>query len=207
MNHKFIHWLGHASFRLDVDGRIIYIDPWKLGPNQPKADLILITHSHHDHYSPADIEKIKTSETRIVGPADVCAAYGTQAGIVVPGETVHIFDATIEVLPAYNIGKNFHPQKNGWVGYNICLKNGARIYHTGDTDFIPEMNGVQTDIMLLPIGGTYTMDAAAAAEAVNTVAPEVAIPMHWGDIVGSRADVNAFQQLVKTTVIVKASEK
>lgn len=206
MNHEFIHWLGHASFFLDVDGKNIYIDPWKLGPNPPKADLILITHSHHDHYSPADIEKINTPETQLVGPADVCVAYTGLTRVVVPGEKIQINDFVIDVLPAYNRTKQYHPRENGWVGYNILLKNGIRIYHTGDTDFIPEMSGVQTDILLLPIGGTYTMDAVAAAEAVNTIAPELVIPMHWGDIVGSIADVKAFQQLVNTTVIVKTSE-
>ena len=207
MNHKFIHWLGHASFRLEDAGKNIYIDPWKLGPHPSAADIILITHGHHDHHSPADVQKILTPETRIIGPADVCAVYTAQARVVIPGETITVADITVEVVPAYNIGKTSHPKKNGWVGYNICFKNGTRVYHTGDTDFIPEMAGVRTDIMLVPIGGIYTMDAAAAAQAVNIVEPELAIPMHWGDIIGSRSDVKIFQQLVNTTVIVKSSEK
>jgi len=187
-----IHWLGHASFRID-DDITIYIDPWKLKEPMP-ADIVLVTHGHFDHLSVEDIEQISSDETVIVCPGS--AAHQVQGNVrsVSPGDHLIIKGVEIDVVPAYNPHKRFHPRREGHVGYVVTV-GGRRIYHAGDTDLIPEMSSVQCDVALLPIGGTYTMDASEAAKALDRIKPRVAIPMHWGDVIGSRADAERFRDL------------
>ena len=158
MEIENIKWLGHAAFKISGPP-LIYIDPWKLRDSEP-AELILITHSHYDHFSLEDIAKIRTDDTTIVAPKD-CKTPGN-VKYVLPGDTLKLKDVEIEAVAAYNLGKSFHPKSNQWVGYIINIK-GTRIYHAGDTDFIPEMETLKVDVALLPIGGTYTMDAEEAA--------------------------------------------
>ncbi|MFO7711394.1 MAG: MBL fold metallo-hydrolase [Candidatus Woesearchaeota archaeon] len=184
-----ISWLGHASFRIKGE-KTIYIDPYKIG-NEEKADLILITHDHFDHYSEEDIAKISGPDTEIIGPKG-----GTVIG---PNERLERQGVTIETVPAYNLDKKFHPKENNWVGYIITVNN-TRIYHAGDTDRIPEMEGIKADIVMVPIGGTYTMDAEEAAEAVNLIKPEYAIPMHYGSVVGRKSDADEFEELCECKV-------
>jgi len=196
-----IKWLGHSSVLIERDGKNIYVDPWKLKTTGKKADLVLVTHSHHDHYSPADIKAIAGAGTVVAGPADVLA--NEQTGIkkvISPGKEMDLGWVKIAAVPAYNLTKQFHPKANGWVGFIIKFPD-AVIYVTGDTDFIPEMKNVKADIVILPVGGTYTMDAKEAAQAVNTISPKAAIPIHFGDIVGSRADAEKFASLVKTAQV------
>jgi len=189
-------WLGHASFRLEGDGKVVYIDPWKIAPASPKADIILITHDHFDHNSPEDVEKLRKADTVIVGPRDVITKYTGSTQSVSPGSKLEIGGVEIEAIPAYNIGKQFHPKANNWVGYIVSLA-GERVYHTGDSDAIPEGAGLQVDYALVPVGGTYTMNAREAAEFVKRMQVKVAIPMHWGDIIGSQADVQEFARLLE----------
>jgi L-ascorbate metabolism protein UlaG (beta-lactamase superfamily) len=203
MNLDHIHWLGHASFRIEDHGKQIYIDPWKIKMPQPAADLILITHAHYDHHSPEDIARIMKNGTLIVGPPDVMVFHKNQGFTITPGISKTIAGLTIETVPAYNLSQAFHPKSNGWVGYILMLSSGQRIYHTGDTDFTPEMKLVTTDIILVPIGGTYTMGPEAAAEACAAIQPQVAIPMHWGDIVGSKREMEKFTQQSTIPVVVK----
>ncbi len=192
VNVDNIHWLGHATFRIE-DGRTqIYIDPWKLPAGAPKADVILITHSHFDHLSPEDIAKIEQPGTKFVAPADVAAKLkGKQVTKASPGGTYTVGGLKVEAVAAYNTNKDFHKRSENWVGYVVTLSDGTRIYHTGDSDVTPEMKAVKTDIAMLPCGGTYTMTAAEVAQAANAFKPAILIPMHWGDIVGSRADAEA----------------
>lgn len=200
-----IHWLGHDSFR--IDGEItIYIDPWKLSPGNPPAGLILITHEHHDHFSPEDIDAIQTEATELVAPASVAARLKGTVHTVKPGDQVTVRGLPIEVLPAYNIEKRFHPRQAGHVAYVITV-NGQRIYHAGDTDVIPEMAGLQPDIALVPVSGTYVMDADEAVEAVRLIQPKVAIPMHYGDSVGTTADAERFKGLSPVEVIILEPER
>jgi len=191
-----IHWLGHASFRIDGSKRV-YIDPWKLPKETEarKADIILITHEHFDHFSKRDVQKIRTPETVVVCTPDVGKKLkGKHIRRVKPGGRVQIGKVLVEAVPAYNIEKRFHPRGKNWVGYVLTL-DGVRIYHAGDTDFIPEMKNLKNiDIALMPVGGTYTMDAKEAAEAVKTFRPKLAIPMHYGDIIGSEKDAQYFQK-------------
>ena len=195
-----IFWLGHASIRIEAD-TVIYIDPWKV-KGEPKADLILISHSHHDHFSPGDIKKLRKADTVIVGPADCTAQLTGDLRTVAPGDAVTVGGMTIEAVPAYNPRKPYHPEANRWLGFVLTVED-KRIYFAGDTDLIPAMQDIRADIAILPVGGTYTMTAAEAAEAAALINPALAIPIHWGDIVGTRADAGKFRRLAKVPVEIK----
>ena len=207
MEHHHIHWLGHASFRIEDNGKQIYIDPWKLPPNSPRADIIFITHSHYDHFSPQDIEKIAKKGMIVVAPKDVVKLIKGETVAVAPGETFEVGGLNVQAIAAYNLSKKFHPKQNNWVGYCITLSSGQRIYHAGDTDATPEMRKVKCDIAFLPCGGNYTMGAAEAAAAANIFVPGAVIPIHWGDIVGSQEDVEEFRKDFKGITIVKTPER
>jgi L-ascorbate metabolism protein UlaG (beta-lactamase superfamily) len=202
-----IHWLGHASFMIE-DSITIYIDPYDLPEGLPPADLVLITHDHSDHFSPADLDKILKPATVVVSVKSVCdqlPAKVKHSRVVAPGDTITVGEVTIAAVPAYNIKKDFHPKKKGWVGFVIEV-DGRRIYHAGDTDLIPEMEGIDTDVALLPAGGKYTMDAGEAARAANLIRPKVAIPMHWGKIVGSEKDAQAFKAACEVPAVILKDE-
>ncbi|HWP91544.1 MAG TPA: MBL fold metallo-hydrolase [Thermodesulfobacteriota bacterium] len=187
-------WLGHASFKLEAGDKTIYIDPWKVKKGQ--ADLIFITHSHFDHLSPDDVRRIQKKDTVIIATKDSASKLKGNIRTVKPGDNVEIDDIQIQAVPAYNIGKNYHPKTNDWVGFVVTL-GGRKIYHAGDTDAIPEMKKISVDIALLPIGGTYTMTAEEAAQIANEFSPRLVVPMHWGTIVGSEADAERFKGLFK----------
>lgn len=195
-----IHWLGHASFRID-DPVVIYIDPWKLKSPKP-ADLILVTHAHFDHLSAGDIAKITKPGTVIVCPASCADKLSGDVRIMAPGDKLRVGEVNIEAVPSYNTNKPNHPKQAGNLGY-IVEVGGRRIYHAGDTDLIPEMANMRCDVALLPIGGKYTMDAVEAAQAVERIKPKAVVPMHWGDVVGSAQDVERFKQRVPKSVAVE----
>jgi L-ascorbate metabolism protein UlaG (beta-lactamase superfamily) len=208
MNTDFIHWYGQSSFRIEEGNLQIYIDPFKLPTGElPKADIILLTHGHFDHYSPDDIDKIRKNETAFVVTSDMEGKIKGNVKIIKPDTSLDIGKIKINTIPAYNLDKHFHPKGNSWVGYIITLSNGLKIYHAGDTDTIPEMRALKVDIALLPIGGTYTMTASEAAGMVNIFQPTIAIPMHYGDIVGSDKDAEIFKKESKITVVIKTREK
>lgn len=197
-----ITWLGHASVLLTHGDCNVYVDPWKVAPTLPKADLVLITHDHYDHFSPEDVKRVATAATRIIGPM----ANPLCTDRLKPGEALTIGAASVEAVPAYNIDKEFHPRANNWVGYIVTL-GGKRIYHPGDTDRIPEMQDVHADVVLMPVGGTYTMDAQTAAQAAGDLNPTLLIPIHYGDIVGSRHDAERFRDACACPVrILQAGE-
>lgn len=201
-----IHWLGHASFLIS-GRRTIYIDPYQIQFAGEVGDMILITHDHHDHCSPDDVKWLRKGETVIVVPPSCVGQFKGDVRAVKPGDVLNIKGVTIEVVPAYNVNKAFHPKEAGGVGYIVTTVEGMRIYHAGDTDLIPEMAQVKADVALLPVGGKYTMDAAEAAEAANLIKPKLAIPMHWGTLVGSRQDADKFRQLSTVAVKILKAEK
>ncbi|MEM5853235.1 MAG: MBL fold metallo-hydrolase [Candidatus Aenigmatarchaeota archaeon] len=196
-----IEWLGHASFKITNNFKI-YIDPFDLGEEE-KADIIFVTHEHYDHCSVKDIKKIVKEDTVLVITEDCIAKLRDfKTFPVLPGKDYEVKGVRFRTTPAYNLSKAFHTKPSNWVGYIIEV-DGVRIYHAGDTDFIPEMKQLKdVDIALVPIGGTYTMSAEEAAKAVNTFKPKIAIPMHFGKIVGSERDVEKFKELVKESEVV-----
>ena len=193
-----ITWLGHAGFRITGE-KIVYIDPWKLKEGAELADLILITHDHYDHLEPEDIKKIQKEGTTIVTTSDGAKKLSGNVKTVKAGDSLTVEGIQIEVVPAYNIGKEFHPKASGWVGYIVTIED-QRIYHPGDTDIIPEMSNIQADVAFFPVGGTYTMTAEEAAMAANKIKPKVAVPMHYGTIVGSIEDAQKFEEKCEVPV-------
>lgn len=200
-----LQWLGHSSF-LIKNSKIIYIDPYNIPDKTEKADLILITHSHYDHCSIADLNKIVKEGTKILAPADcqskiVKSTTPIKIDVVEPGKNFNFEDIEISTFPSYNIDKPFHSKDESWVGYLIKIKD-TLIYHSGDTDKIPEMQKLtgykqsgKKFIALLPIGGRFTMSAEEAVEAVQLIKPDLAIPMHYGSIAGTNEDAIEFKEL------------
>ena len=193
-----IKWLGHAGFKIKGE-KTVYIDPFKIKEIEP-ADIIIITHEHFDHLSQEDIDKIQTGKTVIVTTPDCLIKVSGNIKAINPGTVLNVDGIQIEAVPAYNTNKQFHPRANGWVGVIVTV-NGKRIYHAGDTDNIPEMASLKNiDVALLPVSGTYVMTAEEAADAANKIMPKVAIPMHYGSIVGTRADAEKFKKLCRCKV-------
>ena len=203
-----IHWLGHDSFRIEFNGKMIYIDPFNISGND-HADFILVTHEHYDHCSVKDILPISDENTTIFVTPDCQSKLRDFKGRVVlvePGNTYNTDVFSVETVPAYNIGKPFHPKENGWVGYVLTL-GGRRIYHAGDTDRIPEMSSLHNiDVALVPVSGTYVMTAEEAAEAVSMFMPKLAVPMHYGAIVGNDSDAERFARLAPVPVRIMEKE-
>lgn len=195
MTANKIHWLGHSSILIEGE-KIIYIDPWQLKSPGPAADLILITHSHHDHCSREDVEKISTPRTVIFATSDCLEILSPGFRPAAPGMKTSVSEVGIEAVAAYNIDKPFHPRGNNWVGY-LVETGGERIYHAGDTDYLPEMEEITADIVFLPVGGTYTMDPVEAARAADLIGPRLAVPIHYGRTVGSLSDGERFVELTK----------
>ena len=200
-----LNWLGHAGF-LIKNSKVIYIDPYNISENLPKADLILLTHSHYDHCSVADLKKIVRNGTRIIAPAD-CQSKITRfdqpikIDIIEKDQNLDYEGIKISAIPAYNVDKPFHSRDESWLGYLIKINN-ILIYHAGDTDLIPEMQKLtghkQKDkkfIALLPIGGRFTMSVEEAHKAAKLIKPNLVIPMHYGSIVGSIDDAKEFCEL------------
>ncbi len=194
-----IHWLGHDAFRIAGE-KVIYTDPFRLKDGQGVADLILITHEHYDHCSPEDVKKIQGPNTTVVAPADCAAKLAGKVMTMKPGDKITAAGIEIEAVPAYNTNKQFHTKDRNWVGY-IFKAGSRRIYLAGDTDRIPEMKTFKhIDIALLPVSGTYVMTADEAADAALDIKPRVAIPMHYGSIVGSKKDAERFEEKLKGKV-------
>jgi L-ascorbate metabolism protein UlaG (beta-lactamase superfamily) len=193
-----IHWLGHASFRIDGKSAVIYVDPWQIGENPKPADLILITHDHSDHCSPEDVAKIQTADTIIVTVKACVPKLSGDIKVVRPGDQLEIQGVSIQVVAAYNLtkfrspGVPFHPKENQFVGFIVTV-DGQKIYHSGDTDVIPEMSEYTADIALLPVSGTYVMTADEALQAAEIIGPKLVIPMHIGRGIGSQADAENFK--------------
>ena len=201
---KKIRWLGHDGFRIDAE-KIIYFDPYQIEAG-PLADLIFISHEHFDHCSPEDVAKIQGPETIIITEKDSAEKLTGDVRILKPGETLNLDGVKILGVPSYNTDKDFHPRKNGWLGFLVEV-SGIRIYHAGDTDYIPEMKDLKVDIALLPVSGTYVMTAEQAVKAALAIGPGLAIPMHYGAIVGGKQDALDFKKALDGKVDVLILEK
>ena len=205
LNGVMFHWLGHDGFKLAIsEGIIIYIDPFKISQshhNKKDADIIFISHNHFDHLSMDDLKHIIGKNTTIVAAKECIDQLrnvkAAKIKDVLPGDRLTVQGIQIEAVAAYNTNKDFHPKADRKVGFILTLKD-MRIYHTGDTDEIPEMGATEPDVALVPVSGTYVMTAEEAAKAVNEkIKPKkLAIPMHYGSIVGNEKDALKFKQLV-----------
>ena len=186
-------WFRQSAYRWEGDGRVVYIDPWQA--EGPPADLILITHAHQDHYQPEEIERLRKQDTSLVAPHDVARELRGEVTPVAPGDAVEVAGVKVQAVPAYNIVEQrleAHPKANNWVGYILTL-GGTDYYHAGDTDHLPELEQVRARVAFLPIGGDpYVMDPDQAGALARAISPDVAVPMHYGYVIGSPVDAERF---------------
>ena len=186
-------WFKQSGFLWRGEGLTVYIDPWAVTTRDP-ADVIFITHAHFDHFSKDDIEKVRHSGTKIVAPKDVAKELSGEVTAVKPGDSFEVGGIKGQAVPAYNTHEErlqAHPKSNQWVGYILDL-GGHHYYHAGDTDHVPELNSVKADVAFVPIGGTYTCEVSEAAGLVKAIRPQVAVPMHYGFVVGVPSDAERF---------------
>lgn len=195
-----IEVLYHSSIRINKE-KTIYIDPFKINKNYNDADIIFITHDHYDHYSEEDIDKVINENTTIIIPDELLTKLlrkGINKNAIItvePNKNYMVQGIKFETISAYNTNKTFHPKENGWVGYIIII-NGIRYYIAGDTDITEENKQVKCDVAFVPVGGTYTMDFKEAASLINEIKPKIAIPIHYGSIVGTEQDAIDFIRLL-----------
>ena len=195
-----IEVLCHSSIRINKE-KVIYIDPFKIDKNYNDADIIFITHDHYDHYSEEDIDKVIKDSTMIVVPEELLTKLlrkGIRQGNIItvePDDINVVSGIKFEAVAAYNTNKPFHPKENGWVGYIIEI-NKVKYYIAGDTDITEENMKVRCDVAFVPVGGTYTMDFKEAAQLVNEIQPKIAVPIHYGSIVGMKRDATDFVKLL-----------
>ena len=192
--------LCHNSIKI-TENVIVYVDPFKINKEYHDADYVFFTHSHYDHFSPEDIEKVKKENTVFIVTEDLKenaeGLYGKENILVVkPNEDYHVSDFDFKTTYAYNVNKAFHPKENKWVGYLIQINNKA-YYVAGDTDNIEEIQDIECDEAFIPIGGTYTMNYKEASELANAIKAKVVIPTHYGSIVGDKEDAIKFKELVE----------
>ena len=200
-----IECLGHSTIKISKLSKTIYIDPYNIKEEPQDADIIFITHNHYDHYSPQDINKIKKQNTIIVITQDLYnevqeIGFGSNNIIMVkPNENYEISNINVSTVPAYNTNKKFHPKENNWVGYIIKIEN-TTYYIAGDTDITEENKKVKCNVAFVPVGGTYTMNAKEASELINEIQPQIAVPIHYGSIVGTKQDAIDFKNLLNTNI-------
>jgi L-ascorbate metabolism protein UlaG (beta-lactamase superfamily) len=201
---KKIHWLGHDAIRID-GSTVVMVDPFQVSATKP-ADLILISHEHFDHASPEDVAKIIKKDSVIVTDAASAKKLEGEIKVVAPGDKLTVKGVEIEIGPAYNTNKEFHPKSAGMLSFIFKL-DGVRFYHAGDTDFIPEMRQLEVDIAFLPVSGTYVMTADEAVQAARAIKPGIAIPMHYGALVGSEDDAKKFKKALDGQIEVVILQK
>ena len=202
-----IEVLCHSCIKFNK-GEVIYFDPFKIEKNYNDADVIFITHDHYDHYSEEDIDKVIKEETIIVAPEDLLTKLlkkGFERDnmvLVTPNQKYTVKGIEFQTIPAYNVNKQFHPKANEWVGYVLKIE-GVTYYIAGDTDITEENKKVKCDVAFVPVGGTFTMDYKEAAELINEIKPKIAVPTHYGSIVGEKSDGISFSKLVSPEIKVE----
>ena len=196
--------LYHSSIRINKE-KTIYIDPFKIDRNYNDADIVFITHDHYDHYSEEDIDKVINENTIIIIPEELLTKLlrkGINKNAIItvePNEKYMVQGIKFETIPAYNTNKTFHPKENGWVGYIITLDD-IRYYIAGDTDITEENRRGKYDVAFVPVGGTYTMDFKEAAQLINEIQPKIAVPIHYGSVVGTKQDATDFIKLLHPSI-------
>ena len=196
--------LYHSSIRINKE-KTIYIDPFKIDRNYNDADIVFITHDHYDHYSEEDIDKVINENTTIIIPEELLTKLlrkGINKNAIItvePNKNYMVQGIKFETISAYNTNKTFHPKENGWVGYIITLDD-IRYYIAGDTDITEENRRVKCDVAFVPVGGTYTMDFKEAAQLINEIQPKIAVPIHYGSVVGTKQDATDFIKLLHPSI-------
>lgn len=199
-----IEVLYHSSIRINK-GKMIYIDPYHIEKSFNDADMIFITHDHYDHYSEEDIDKVIKEDTTIVISKDLLTKLlkkGINKNAIIVAEPNKEYETqgiNFNTIPAYNINKKFHPKENNWLGYIITINN-VKYYVAGDTDITDENRKVKCDVAFVPVGGTYTMDFKEAARLINEIKPKIAVPIHYGSIVGTEQDARNFINLLNSEI-------
>ena len=206
MNTANISVNTQSSIRIGGSA-VLYFDPFQIKGETHDADIIFITHDHYDHFDLDSIRKIRKEGTVIAAPSGMKQELQKAAGdcalvLMAPGDEQIISGIQIQAVPAYNRLKPFHPKRNGWIGYNV-LMDGVRYYVAGDTDAVRELSSVECDVAMVPVGGTYTMTAKEAAKLINEIRPQVAIPTHYGSIVGKPEDGDVFRKYVDPEITVE----
>ncbi len=202
--YEEVQVLTHSSIRI-AENQIVYFDPFHVEGEPHDADIICVTHDHFDHYSPEDLAKVKNATTILVCPKTMEDSLSNSGiseeftELVAPGDELEINGVRIQAVPAYNVGKQFHPQANQWVGYLVTM-NEVTYYIAGDTDINEDVKKVRCDAALLPVGGTYTMTAEEAAELAEMIHPKAAIPTHYGSVAGKAEDGQIFADLLKDKI-------
>ena len=206
-----IEVLCHSCIKFNK-GEVIYFDPFKIEKNYNDADAIFITHDHYDHYSEENIDKVVKKGTIIVAPEDLLTKLlkkGFERDnmvLVTPNQKYTVKGIEFQTIPAYNVNKQFHPKANEWVGYVLKI-DGVTYYIAGDTDITEENKKVKCDVAFVPVGGTFTMDYKEAAELINEIKPKIAVPTHYGSIVGEKSDGVSFSKLVSPEIEVEVLMK
>lgn len=196
--------LCHSSIKFNKE-KVIYVDPYNIDDNYNNADIIFITHDHYDHYSEEDIAKIKKDNTIIIAPErleEKILNFGFSKNniiLVTPQQEYNVGEIKFATIPAYNNNKEYHPKANNWVGYIIEINN-VKYYIAGDTDFTEDNKKVQCDVALVPVGGKFTMDYKEAADLINKIKPKVAVPTHYGSLVGTKEDALSFSKLLNPEI-------
>ena len=199
-----IEVLCHSCIKFNKE-KTIYIDPFKIEKNYNDADIVFITHDHYDHYSEEDIDKVINENTTIIIPEELLTkilrkGINKNAVITVESNKEYMVQGIkFETIPSYNVNKKFHPKENNWVGYIITIDE-VRYYIAGDTDITEENRKVKCDVAFVPVGGTYTMSFEEAAQLINEIKPQVAVPIHYGSVVGTKQDAIDFIKLLNPTI-------
>jgi L-ascorbate metabolism protein UlaG (beta-lactamase superfamily) len=208
-----VRFLGHATFQISSDsGLCVYFDPWQVPDGLPKADVVLVSHDHYDHCSPADLAKLEDATTVVAGPTSVqrkLAESGLSVSVVDAGQSIELQGLRVRAVEAYNVnkcrptGEPFHPREARYVGF-VAELDGVRIYYAGDTDVIPqevEQDG-PIDLAFIPVSGGFVMTPSEAAGELSERPFRYVVPMHYGAIVGSREEAEDFERKARSQVVI-----
>lgn len=194
---------SHSSIQIDN----LFFDPFEIKFNKNKAKYIILTHTHYDHFSLEDIDKLYMAETIFIAPRDAKSklqeAYpNNEKYFLLPGDEFVCENFKLTAFSAYNLNKEFHKKEYNWLGYKL-EKDGETYIICGDTDATEELLNQKCDVLFVPIGGTYTMTAEEAAELTNKIKPKIVVPTHYGSIVGDKSCEYKFLNLVDKSIQVK----
>jgi L-ascorbate metabolism protein UlaG (beta-lactamase superfamily) len=200
---EWFTWFRQSAFRWSDAERTVYIDPWGTSDDEPSADVVFITHAHDDHLQPDEIDRLRSDRTKIVAPHDVAKELSGDVTPVAPGDAGEVAGVRFTAVPAYNVVEHrlqAHPKANRWVGF--VLELGRRYYHAGDTDHLAELEGLDANVAFVPIGGDpFTMDPDEAGALVRAIQPSLAVPMHYGYVVGAPGDAERFRRAANPVTV------